>query len=114
MTCKNCGAELKENRKFCAKCGMALDINYKLSEGENKDLAKSTLKLQKKFKNLSIIFGILLFISFVLLSFSCWQYVNAKQVQKTRYNQTNLQAVKETTEPIVSSLEQFKKTGCTL
>ena len=27
MTCKNCGNEIKENEKFCAKCGTAVPVN---------------------------------------------------------------------------------------
>ena len=54
MYCKNCGNEIKENEKFCGKCGQKVDVE---------DTSKNTNVIKIKFNY--IIYAIIIFIVIV-------------------------------------------------
>ena len=45
MKCKNCGFQIKENKKFCTNCGLKIEINLEESKNQiNNEKAKDKIK----------------------------------------------------------------------
>lgn len=74
MYCKNCGNEIKEDEKYCGKCGAESKIYNTTNNSENAINDKKIIKI--KFNH--IIIGIIaVFVVLIMISFGM-TYINSK------------------------------------
>ncbi len=86
MWCQNCGNELKENAKFCPKCGMKLEIqensNIQVSNSTHIASSNENNKQDKKGKKKGLLIaGILIFLCAAFGVGGAFYYKQQQQAQ---------------------------------
>ena len=109
MNCKNCGAELNENSKFCNNCGTPTDIDNQTSDvviqsDIQTEESNKTNAIEKKRKGKKILIALssVLAVIVIIISFSSFL------LPKIRYNKAgkNVEA-----QNYAAAIELYKKLG---